>query len=282
MKKIGIIGLGNMGEILVDACVSFVGRSNVYCFDIDEEKIKKIKKYKVNILNSNKDLVCKSNVIFIAVKPQDITEVLREISPYINKDKVLVSIAAGIKINLIEKVLKKYIGISNNKKVLKKFQIVRCMPNLPLKVSCGVVGICKNKFVKKRNFELIKKIFSLKGIVVEVSERYMNLITAISGSGPAYIFYISEIVQKIADKLGLPKKIVSYVVNYTILGAAKMLVETNIEASRLKESVISKGGTTEQALKVFYKNNLNNIFYRAIKKAFIRARQLSNIRFTRN
>ncbi len=261
--KIGVIGCGNMGSILVDSLVSVIGNKNVFCFDIDNFKLRKLKnKYKVNILSSNEDIADKTDIIILAVKPQQIKDVLEKIKNFINEKKVVVSIAAGIKIKFLESVL-------GNK------QIIRVMPNLPMKIGIGVSAICKNKTCSKKNFEIIKKIFSKKSIVVELNEKFFDLITAVSGSGPAYIFYISEIIQKVALKLGLPKKIIPDIVNYTILGAAKMLTEEKIPAEKLKDAVTSKKGTTEQALNVFDLYNLDKIFYLAIKKAFHRAKEIS-------
>ncbi|MCS7227928.1 MAG: pyrroline-5-carboxylate reductase, partial [Endomicrobia bacterium] len=258
------IGCGNMGEVVVSCAVSVVNNKNVFCYDIDKKKLRSIKKkYNVNISYSNSQLVQDSDVIVLAVKPQQIKEVLLEIRDFVTPQKVIISIAAGIKIKFIEKILS------------SKTQILRTMPNLPLKVGYGVTAICKNNFCKNENCDFAKKIFSNKGIVIEVKENKIDLITAISGSGPAYIFYISEVIQKIARSFNLPKKIVPEVVNYTILGAAEMLVQSKLSAEELRQAVTSKGGTTEQALKVFYKHKLDKIFNEAIKKAYTRAKKLS-------
>jgi len=261
--KVGIIGCGNMGKILVDAVVSTVCKENVFCFDIDLKKLAEIKKlYKVNICSSNKDVVLNSDIIIFAVKPQQMKQVVEEIKDFIDNTKIVVSIAAGVKLEFFNK-------------NLKNVAVIRVMPNLPIKVSCGVSAICKNKFCSKEKYEFVKKIFSKKGVVVEVKEEFMDLITALSGSGPAYIFYISEIIQKIALKLGLNKKIVPELVNFTILGAAKMLTEEKLSAEELRVAVTSKKGTTEQAIKTFKFYNLEKIFYNAIKKAVSRAKEIS-------
>lgn len=265
MKKVGIIGCGNMGSVLVDCLVNIVGKANTYCFDIDKKKLNKIKKlYKVNISNSNLDLVSSVDVILIAVKPQQIGELLEEIKPYIDRH-LLISIAAGVKIKTIEKILE------------KKAKIVRAMPNLPIKVGCGVTAICKSETCDVSSYKFAKKIFGYKSIVLEVKEELMDIITAISGSGPAYIFYISEILQNVAENLKLPKKIIPDLVNHTILGAAKMLIQKHTSASELKNSVTSKGGTTEQALNIFYKYKLDEIFFKAISAAYKRAEELSKL-----
>lgn len=267
-KKVGVIGCGNMGQVILGSVVSIVGRRNVFCYDVDKKKLIEIKRnYKVNVLDSNFQLAKNTDVIILAVKPQQIKDVLEEIKTLINSKKLIISIAAGVKIKFIEQFFD------------TRIQVVRTMPNLPLKVSCGVVAMCKNNFCSKDNYDFAKTIFLQKGIVVEVKEKMIDLITAISGSGPAYIFYISEIIQDVAVDLGLAKKIVPDLVNYTILGAAKMLVEQqkNFSAEELKNKVTSKGGTTEQALNVFYNKKLKKIFKEAIKKAYFRAKELSKI-----
>lgn len=266
MKTIGISGCGNMGEVIVDAAVSLVGAKNVYCFDIDSSKLSHIKKtYTVNLSSSNAEVVKKSDVFILAVKPQQMKDVLNEIVDVINNTKVVVSIAAGVRIKSINKILGKNI------------QVVRVMPNLPLRIGYGVTAVCKNKVCKQKKYEFVKKLFLEKGIVVEVKEKLMDLITAVSGSGPAYVFYIAEIIQNVAKKLNLSEKIISQVVNYTILGAAKMLVEGKLSAKELRQAVTSKGGTTEQALNVFYEYNLEQIFYKAINKAYKRAEKLAKM-----
>lgn len=265
MKKVGIIGCGNMGFVLIDSVINVVGKHNTFCFDVDKEKLNKVKKvYKVNTLNSNVELVSCVDVILLAVKPQQMVELLKEIRAYIKKH-LIISIAAGVKVETIQKILG------------KKVEIVRTMPNLPIKVDCGVTAMCRNRFCSDSNYKLAKKIFECKGIVLEVKEDFMDIITAISGSGPAYIFYISEILQNIAKSLNLPKKIIPDLVNYTILGAAKMLVQESSSACELKDSVTSKGGTTEQALNIFYKYKLDKIFFEAVSAAYKRAEELSKL-----
>jgi pyrroline-5-carboxylate reductase len=261
--KVGVIGCGNMGKVIIDSLVDIIGYKNVFCCDIDDQKVQEIKqKYKINSLLSNKELAKVVDIIILAVKPQQIKDVLEEIKDFVDSKKVVVSIAAGIKIKFLES-------------VLGEKQIIRVMPNLPMKIGMGVASICKNKFCHKDNFIFVKKIFSKKSVVIKLDEKFFDLITAVSGSGPAYIFYISEIMQEVATKLGLPKEIVSNVVNYTILGAAKMLTEEKMSAKELREAVTSKKGTTEQAIKTFEIYNTKKLFYDAIKNAFRRAKEIS-------
>ncbi|MCX7956571.1 MAG: pyrroline-5-carboxylate reductase [Endomicrobia bacterium] len=263
MKKVGIIGCGNMGNIILDAAVSLLSEKNVCCYDVDKNKLDLIeKKYNVKIAASWKDVFKNADSIIIAVKPQQFKDLIDNIKLFV-KNHLIISIAAGVRISSIEKMLG------------KKVQIVRTMPNLPLKVSCGITAICKNEVCSIKNFNFTKELFSKKGIVLEVEEKDIDKITAISGSGPAYIFYISEIIQNVCKKLKLPSKIIEELVNYTILGAAEMLVKEYSTAKQLKDAVTSKGGTTQKALETLYKHNLENIFYKAINNAYLRAKELS-------
>lgn len=272
--KIGIIGCGNMGSAVLESVLSLkeVDCKKVIVSEIDKKKLVEIKK-KCSVIttSSNIELVKFADVIILAIKPQQFKDVLNEIKilkqVQNNRHPLIISIAAGIKIEFIEKIL------GNN------IPIVRTMPNLPLKIGYGITAICFNSSCKTRIAKyknVVKKIFSVKGKVIEVKEELMDLITAISGSGPAYIFYISEIIQKVAQRYGLEKKLAEELVNQTILGAGKMLATSKITAEQLRQNVTSKGGTTEQAMSVFYSENLEKIFEKAILAAKNRAEELSN------
>ncbi len=268
--KFGIIGCGKMGSVILESILSLksVNHRNVMISDIDETKLRHYeKKYKILISKSNCNLTKFSDLIILAVKPQQIKEVLDEIKSFVTPRKIVVSIAAGVKISTIEKVLGKNVPI------------VRTMPNLPLKVGCGITAVCYNSTAKNnsRIKSLTKRIFSVKGEIVEIKENKMDLITAISGSGPAYLFYISEILQYCGVRFGLAKNVSEKLVNQTLHGAAVMLSESGISAEQLRKDVTSKGGTTEYALKTFYKYNLKKIFYKAIQAAKNRAKELSKM-----
>lgn len=266
--KFGIIGCGNMGQIVLESLllIKNVLPENIFVSDIDKKKLQLLnKKYFVKTLNCNKELTNITNIIILAVKPQQIKLVLEEIRHFINQEKLIVSIAAGVKMCFIESFLN------------KKVSVIRCMPNLPLKVGFGLTAVCCNKNVSKKQNLFVKELFSVRGKVIFINENKMDSITAISGSGPAYIFYISEIMQQIATKFGFNKKEAELLVNQTILGSAQMLNLSCFSAKELKEAVTSKGGTTQQALSVFYKNQLLKIFLKAIKSAKNRAKELSKI-----
>lgn len=266
--KYGIIGCGKMGSVILESVLTLLSKksNNVMVSEIDKNQLNFIKKtFGVKTTSSNIELTKFADIIILAVKPQQISDVLLEIKDFVDTKKFLISIAAGIKLSFIEKVLG------------KKIAVVRCMPNLPLKYGFGLTSFCVNKNVSLAQKKFVITLFSSHGKVIEVKENMMDSITAISGSGPAYIFYISEIMQKVAKKFGFNTEISKLLVNQTILGAAQMLNLSPYEAKKLKEDVTSKGGTTQQALEIFYKHNLEKIFFDAITSAKCRAKELANI-----
>lgn len=270
-KRIGIIGFGNMGSAIAE------GLKNTYeviVYDKDISKIKSLKKIKV--ASSNIDLVKNVDLVILAVKPQDFKSLLNEIKDY-TKDKFVISIAAGIPIEFI----KKYLNT----------EIVRVMPNLPLKVKKGVSCICPDSAVKKENLELAKKIFKRFGVVLVIKENLIDAATAISGSGPGFLYYMiknkskSEIKKYIknifipifietAQKLGFDKKSAQILAKNTAEGSLIYLNKSKLSLSELINKVASKGGTTEAGLCVLSQNRGLD---EAILKAYERAKELGMI-----
>lgn len=232
-------------------------------YDVDRERLKAVaKKYKARIASSSVELVKKCNIIVLAVKPQDMDEVLKEIRNDINTSKVLVSIAAGVKTGSIEG------GI------LKKTAVVRVMPNMPAFIQAGISAVCRGRFATDKDLAVIKDLFRNIGEVVDVEEDVMDAVTAISGSGPAYFFYLVEVLIKMGRELGLKDAIARKLAIETALGSARILKETEEAPEVLRASVTSKGGTTEAAFKIFAKNNLEEILKNGIREAFMKARGL--------
>lgn len=261
MARIGIIGCGNMGTAIIKAVYSL--QFTVYGYDADKKKLRDIaKKYKVKTASKNTELVKKCNVIILAVKPQNIREVLREIKNTLDSSKLLISVAAGISTKRIER------------EIGKKIAVIRVMPNMPTLIQAGVSAICKGRFAAKKDLGAAKKIFAKIGDIVEVKENLMDAVTAISGSGPAYFFYLIEVLIKSGIELGLNKEIARRLAVETALGSAKILKEIKESPENLRAKVTSKGGTTEAAFNEFFKHDLEVILKRGIRKAFDKARRL--------
>lgn len=264
-KMIGIIGLGNMGCALLKGLIESraVKRNWLIGFDADLKKCRDVKnRFRISISKSLEGLSRRSDAIVIAVKPKDINLLLEEISHY-GKNALYISIAAGIKTESIEK------------KLGAHSRVVRAMPNTPALVGEGMSAICKGRYATETDLAVAREIFLSVGDCVELQEKYFDLVTAISGSGPAYFFYLIETLIKAGEDLGLKREVAERLVAKTALGSARLLVESEEEAQVLRQRVTSKGGTTEVAIKVFEKNRVKEIIGKAVRAAIKRSKELS-------
>ncbi|MBN1385335.1 MAG: pyrroline-5-carboxylate reductase [Elusimicrobia bacterium] len=263
-KKIGFIGAGNMAEALINGIIkSGIPGRNILVSDINSKRLNYIsKKFRIKKVPCNTAVVKASNIVFIAVKPHHVEEVLKKLSNSFNDKKLLVSIAAGIKTSKIEK-------------YVRNIPVIRVMPNTPALLGLGAIAISRGKYAKFADMKTAEKLLKSCGVVVTVGEGQMDAVTAISGSGPAYIFYIAEAMRKTAVKMGLSEKNAKDLVNQTLLGASNMLIETGEEPEMLRKKVTSKGGTTEAAFKYLLKKGFANIFQKAILSAKNRAGKIS-------
>ena len=253
-----------MGEALLKGMLinKLFNRSNITISDISSKTRKRLKNiYKVNVSGSNARAVKDSEIVLIAVKPQDVGGMLRELFPLL-KNKLVISIAAGIKISSI----KERSG-SNT--------IIRVMPNTPAVVSSGISAISQTPKTKVSDLKVAEKIFGCVGEVVLMKEKYMDAITAISGSGPAYFFLLMEAMIDSAVSLGIKRDLAETLVAQTALGAAILQRNTGIRPDLLRKKVTSKGGTTEAATKIFQAKGFNKIVAKAMQAACKRAGELS-------
>ncbi|HLF17432.1 MAG TPA: pyrroline-5-carboxylate reductase [Candidatus Omnitrophota bacterium] len=258
--RIGIIGGGNMGSAIIS------GIRKKYALRVCEKDAKRRAFLKDKFRLSAQDLktvVESSNVLILAVKPQDFDAILGETKRYISKRHLVISIAAGITTRYIEKRLGK--GV----------RVMRTMPNLPAQVGMGMTGICKGKNATRQDAQVTEKLFQRIGFTIHTDEKFMDAVTAVSGSGPAYVFYFVESFVKAAQRLGFSQKVATGLIMQTLRGSLNLLVASNDDAATLRQKVTSKKGTTEAALKVFQKKDYQVIFSDALKAARKRAKELS-------
>ncbi len=268
--KIGIIGCGNMGEAILDGIVS-EGRAlprDIVVSDVDSAKLNRVKSvYKVDVTFNSSTVAKQSDVIIVAVKPQDISPALSAISGCLDKKKLLISIAAGVTIKRICSILG------------QGAPIVRVMPNMSVLIKMGFSAFSLSKGARgnsaKAARRITREIFGSIGDVVEVKENDLNAITAISGSGPAYFFYLVEVLIKSGVKLGLTRDTAKKAALKTAIGSAELLCRSGDDPSVLRKKVTSKGGTTEAAFKVFKKRRLEEIMHSGVKAAKERSKELS-------
>lgn len=267
-KRIAFIGSGNMGEALIKGITgaSVFKNKNIIVTDIRKERLEHIKRlYKVNTTTDNRYAVKKSDIILLAVKPQIISKVVKEIGDLIDKGKLIITIAAGITINSIQDNLK------------KKGKIIRVMPNTPAIVQEGVSAIACGDDISKKDIEITKRIFNAVGRTVIVDESMMDAVTGLSGSGPAYIFLIIESLTDAGVKMGLPRDISRLLAIQTILGAAKLAMESGEHPGKLKDMVTSPGGTTIVGLHVLEKGGLRSALISAVEAATKRSEELRSL-----
>ena len=263
------IGCGKMGSIIINNLleqgilhkeISIIEKS-------DDNKISKLKYYK-SCLELPKSY--QADVVFIAIKPQNSKEILTDLFvksavKFFHKNTIFISILAGKKISFFEKIFG------------KNAKIIRSMPNLPIQDSQGIFTYLANKNIKNNEVKKLQKIFNNFGEVLKIDdEKLFDVITAIFGSGPAYIFYLQEIFTEIAISCKIDKNKAANLVKTLFLGSALMSCNSKLDFSKLQESVTSKGGTTEAALKTLKKDSaLKTLFTKAIKEATTRSKELS-------
>ena len=262
---IGIIGTGSMGAAIIDGLLKSkaLKPSEILASDKDKKRIKEIsKRFHIKTSLDNQKTVKFSGIVILAVKPKDVKRALEETKEGFNSSKLLISIAAGVPLIYLQK-------------EIPDIPIIRVMPNLPLSVREGLIAYSVGKKVKDKEEKIFKNLFSHLGKIIKVNEKKMDVITAISGSGPGYLFRIIEILEEIGIKKGLSKKDASLLANQTFYGTAKLLSSSKLSAGKLRQKVTSSGGTTEAALKVFKKGKLERIFEKAIEAAILRSQQLA-------
>lgn len=258
--KIGIIGGGNMGGAVI---VGIAKHYNVFVCEQNQKRSQQLKqKYQVKT-GSLEAVVEIAQVVILAVKPQNFEKLLKQIRPFITKDTLVISIAAGITCRYIEK------------RLGSKIHVIRTMPNLPAQVGKGVTGICSGTTAVSKDLALTRQIFSCIGKTIIVDEKRMDAITAVSGSGPAYVFLFIECFNKAAVSLGLDKDLVNGLVLQTIKGSVDLLENQSKEAGVLRAQVTSKGGTTQAAIDVFTKHKFEKVFKLALSAAKKRSKELS-------
>ena len=272
-KELGIIGVGKIGSALLKRIISTntIERNKIIIFDVDNEKLDSLSKdLDVDYANSNIDLVNLSKHVLIAVIPQEMDSVLREIEPAISEQHVIISIAAGVSFTHITKI------------ITNPVSLIRIMTNTPALVGAAATVIARNENVKEHQLEFVKEIFNSVGMVVELEERHLDAVTGLSGSGPAYIFIIIEALADGGVKMGLPRAIALKLAAQILLGSAKLLLETNMHPAVLKDMVATPGGTTITAIHELESAKIRATLIRAVEAATLKSKSLNSAKTNNN
>lgn len=262
--NIGIIGIGNMGGAILKGLVEsqFINGENINVFEINKMAIKKIK-YNINVFSNEIELVRNSDIIILAIKPNLMSQVLEKIKIVLDDSKIVLSIAAGISINYIEKI------IGKDKK------IVRTMPNTPAQVLEAMTAVSFNDRIDENDKYLITRILECFGKSVEIEEKLMHVYTGISGSLPAYVYMFVEALADGAVLEGMPRAKAYEIISQTILGSAKILLDTKKHPGQLKDEVTSPGGTTIEAIRVLENGKFRGTVIEAVKACTDKSKKMS-------
>ena len=255
--RLGFIGTGNMGSSIIGGAIksNFIVGKNVNVYDLDTEKCSElVDKYSVNISENEIEVTKNSDIIILAVKPNIYNSVLSKIAEEITQDKIIITIAAGYSISQVQEI------IGKDKK------IVRTMPNTPALVGEGMSAICPNNNVSEEELNYIGKLYNLFGKYEVIAEKDFHAFIALCGSSPAYVFMFIEAMADAGVKLGLPRAKAYKLAEQSILGSAKLALETGKHPGVLKDEVCSPGGTTIEAVIDLEKNGFRNTVISAIEK----------------
>jgi pyrroline-5-carboxylate reductase len=265
-RRIAILGTGKIGEALISGLLSSNWRkpSELAASCRREERVRElVERYGVRATRSNAEAVTGSALIVIAVKPQDIEALLGEIGGMLAPDQTVLSVAAAIPTAAIER------------RISPSVPVVRAMPNTPAVVHEGIAGICAGAHANDEHLSLAEDVLSHVGAVVRVAEPYMDAVTAVSGSGPAYFALLAEAMIEAGILLGLSREISTQLVVQTMFGTAKQLRDEKMHPVELREMVTSPGGTTISAIRELERAGVRAAFLNAIQAAMDRSRELA-------
>lgn len=275
---VGFIGAGNMGEAIIGAVLTsgLLPASMIHIADADADRRAFLtEKYGVVNLNSNVTLFETCRVVFLAVKPQQMPGILEELSGRngyrVPDRKLIISIAAGFPIHKIERAL--YPPLDEED--INNLPIIRVMPNTPALVLCAVSGMSPNRFATPEDIRLAQNLLAAIGAVIGFDEEELDAVAALSGSGPAYVFYLVESLIEAGTKVGLDPDDAATLAIKTLRGAIKLLEASGESPRDLRRKVTSPGGTTEAAIDVFESRGFKKTVVAAIAAATQRARDLS-------
>jgi pyrroline-5-carboxylate reductase len=268
-KIIAIIGTGNMGDALVSGLIGSGSSTpqNIICSDVRKDKLDKIKsQYKVRTTTSNLKAVSEADIVIYAVKPQLMASVLNETAKNLDMSKLVISIAAGVPLAAMESCID------------KDMRLIRVMPNIAAAVKEAATAIAAGAHATKEDVELAMEIFNSIGKCIFLKENYlMDAITGLSGSGPAYIFLIVDALADAGVKMGLSRQDSLFLAAQTILGAAKLLIETQEHPGQLKDKVTSPGGTAIAGLATLESGGLRTTLINAVEAATKRSKELGDL-----
>ena len=264
-KKIGFIGCGKMASAIIGGVIAsnYLSKENIIAAEISEEKAsEKSKELGIKVITDNNELVNSVDVVFVATTPNFVEGVLNGIKSSVTKDKLIVSIAAGVTTRFIESIL------GSDKRV------VRVMPNTPALVLEGMSGVAGGTMATEEDVQAVVELLSNIGKAIEVTEEQLDIVTAISGSGPAFYYKVINDIARAGEKMGMDYEKALTLSIQTAIGSAKMLLSSDKSAEDLIASVATKGGCTRVGVDYMEEVDTADMFYNLIEKTAEKAHAL--------
>lgn len=264
-ETIGFVGAGNMAEALIRGLVkgNHVAADRVIASGPRAERLAELHgAYAIATTRDNREVAAKSNILVLGVKPQIMDKVLSELGDQVKPGTLIISIAAGVDTSTIEAAF------------VEGVRVVRAMPNTPALVGAGATAVSGGTHAKPEDLAKARAIFDAVGISVELDESHLDAVTGLSGSGPAYIFLILEALADAGVKVGLARRNAQRLAAQTVMGSAKLLLETDEHPGKLKDMVTSPGGTAIAGLHTLEEGGLRTTLINAVETATKRAREL--------
>jgi pyrroline-5-carboxylate reductase len=264
-QTIGFIGAGNMAEALIRGLVrgGHIAADRVSASAPRRERLDELKAgYAIAVTSDNREVARRAELVVLSVKPQILDKVLREVGDQLRPGTLVISIAAGVDTETIEAA------------VTDGVRVVRAMPNTPALVGAGATAISAGRHASDADLAMARAVFDAVGITVTLDESHLDAVTGLSGSGPAYIFLILEALADAGVKVGLSRRNAQRLAAQTVMGSAKLLLETDEHPGRLKDMVTSPGGTAIAGLHTLEEGGLRTTLINAVETATKRAREL--------
>lgn len=264
-RTLAFLGGGNMGEAMLKGLLNarFAEPQQLLVADINRQRVEYLERtYGVRGAVTNREAVAEADVIILAVKPQNLPELLQDIREELDPTKLVISIAAGVPLRTIEEIVK------------KELRLIRTMPNTPALVQEAATALARGAFASEEDLKLAEQIFASVGKTIVIEENLMDAVTGLSGSGPAYVFLFIEAMADSGVKMGLTRQASLLLSAQTVLGAARLLLETNEHPGRLKDMVCSPGGTAIVGLHTLEQGGLRTTIINAVEAATKRSIEL--------
>jgi pyrroline-5-carboxylate reductase len=264
-QTIGFLGTGNMAEALIKGLTAarVVDPERIYGSDPRQERCDELtQRYHIHTSTDNAVIARASEIVVLSVKPQILPAVLDEVAPHLQPHALVISIAAGTPVAAIER------------RLPKGTRVVRTMPNTPALVGAGATAIAGGGHATAEDLEAARRIFEAVGMAIVLDEEQLDAVTGLSGSGPAYVFLIIEALSDAGVKMGLSRYNAQALAAQTVLGSAKLLIETKEHPGRLKDMVTSPGGTAIAGIATLEAGGLRTTLINAVEAATRRSQEL--------